>query len=188
MANFDAALKRVLAYEVRYSNHPADRGGETYCGITRRFEAEWVGWERLEAMRNQPDFPECLARDLVLMGDVREIYRAKYWLPIVGEGILDQEIAEEVFEAGVNVGVAQAVKWLQRALNALNRNLVLWPDLIEDGLIGGNTLMAIRRAVTSGRAGAVVKLQNAQQAMYYLEIMRRDPGQEVFALGWLSRT
>lgn len=188
MAQFDAALKRVLAFEGAYSNHPADRGGETYRGISRVKWPAWVGWNRVDAKREQPDFPDCLKLDLVLLCDVNDFYRKNFWQEIVGEGIFDQGIAEELFEAAVNVGVVQAVKWLQRALNALNRNMALWPDLIEDGLMGGKTLAAIRRAITAQRAAAVVKLQNIQQGNFYCELIRRDPSQEEFALGWLNRT
>jgi hypothetical protein len=54
--------------------------------------------------------------------------------------------------------------------------------------MGGKTLAAIRRAITMERVWAVVRLQNIQQGNFYFELMRKDPSQEAFALGWLSRT
>lgn len=201
MAQFEGALKRLLTqFEGVYSDDPDDYGLETCFGISRRWHPDWPGWGRVEAIKLQienwklsqqsGEFEQALRQDLLLMSDVQEFYRKNFWMPIVGEGIFDQAIAEEVFEAAVNIrqGTVQAVQWLQRALNALNRQETLWEDLLEDGYMGGKTLAAIRRAITCQRSAAVVKLQNGQQRMYYMERMRKDPSQEKFALGWLSRT
>ena len=51
--NFAKALEHVLNHEGGYVNHPADPGGMTNLGVTKRVWEEWVGHPVDEkAMRN----------------------------------------------------------------------------------------------------------------------------------------
>jgi lysozyme family protein len=43
--NFESCLKSVLHHEGGYVNHPADPGGMTNLGVTKRVWEEWVGHE-----------------------------------------------------------------------------------------------------------------------------------------------
>ena len=49
MADFHKALKRTAKYEGGYVNDPADAGGETYKGISRRANPKWDGWQLIDA-------------------------------------------------------------------------------------------------------------------------------------------
>jgi lysozyme family protein len=40
--NFDAALKAILHHEGGFVNHPADPGGMTNLGVTKKVWEEWV--------------------------------------------------------------------------------------------------------------------------------------------------
>lgn len=118
--NFDAALKAILHHEGGYVNHPADPGGMTNLGVTKRVWEEWVGHEVDErTMRGLT--PEI----------VGPMYKAKYWDKIKGDD-LPAGVDYCVFDAAVNSGPGRAVKWLQGCVG-----------VDQDGGIGPKTLAAV---------------------------------------------
>jgi lysozyme family protein len=118
--NFDAALKAILHHEGGYVNHPADPGGMTNLGVTKRVWEEWVGHEVDEkTMRGLT--PEI----------VGPMYKAKYWDKIKGDD-LPTGVDYCVFDAAVNSGPGRAAKWLQSCVG-----------VEPDGGIGPKTLAAV---------------------------------------------
>lgn len=113
--NFDRAFVDLLGHEGGYSNNPADPGGETNWGITVAVAREngYVG-----AMK---DMDQNVAKI---------IYSKKYWLPTFDD--LPYNVAFQVFDAAVNSGVGQAIRWLQRAAG-----------VADDGKIGPVTVAAV---------------------------------------------
>ena len=118
--NFEAALKAILHHEGGYVNHPADPGGMTNLGVTKRVWEEWVGHEVDEkTMRNLT--PEI----------VGPMYKVKYWDKIKGDE-LPTGVDYVVFDAAVNSGPGRAAKWLQACVG-----------VEPDGGIGPKTLSAV---------------------------------------------
>lgn len=118
--NFEAALKAILHHEGGYVNHPADPGGMTNLGVTKRVWEEWVGHEVDEkTMRNLT--PEI----------VGPMYKVKYWDKIKGDE-LPTGVDYVVFDAAVNSGPGRAAKWLQACVG-----------VEPDGGIGPKTLAAV---------------------------------------------
>lgn len=118
--NFESALKAILRHEGGYVNHPADPGGMTNLGVTKRVWEEWVGHEVDEkTMRNLT--PEI----------VGPMYKAKYWDKIKGDD-LPTGVDYVVFDAAVNSGPGRAAKWLQACVG-----------VEPDGGIGPKTLAAV---------------------------------------------
>jgi len=70
---------------------------------------------------------------------VKAFYKENYWDKFLGDEINSQEIADEIFDTSVNMGVERAVKFLQKALNYLNRDELLYLNLVVDGSIENNT-------------------------------------------------
>lgn len=103
-ATFDDALKRLLAHEGGYSNHPSDPGGPTKFGITIHDYRKYVK-------------PDASAEDVRAMplSDAKTIYREKYWDALRCDE-LPLGVDYAVFDYGVNSGTARAVKVLQRLL------------------------------------------------------------------------
>jgi lysozyme family protein len=109
MADFDRAILKVLRHEgvefgpdgrpvsgrTGYVNHPDDPGGETHYGVTRKVALEngYAG-----PMRDIP------------YTKVLDIYRRRYWDDLKGDEIPDQEIAEELLDAGVNCSPSAEVR------------------------------------------------------------------------------
>lgn len=113
--NIDRALKLLLVNEGDFVDHPLDPGGATNYGITQKV-ARAHGFQG--DMRN---FPMSMA-----IG----IYRSDYWSPIKADQ-LPEALRFHVFDAAVNSGPSQAIKWLQRAAG-----------VTEDGIVGPRTLSA----------------------------------------------
>ena len=116
MANFDIAYKRTAQFEGGYVYDPDDNGGETYAGISRKANPKWAGWKTIDAAKKKygSGFKNKLAGDAVLKQQVKTLYRTNYWNPIWGDRIVRQEVANEIYDFGVNAGVATSIKLQQR--------------------------------------------------------------------------
>ncbi|WP_443018074.1 glycoside hydrolase family 108 protein [Sphingomonas sp. 37zxx] len=166
----------VIAREGGYSDHPADRGGPTRWGIT-----------------------QAVARADGYTGDMRHflreravaIYTRLYWtrprFDLVAKAA--PRIAAELFDTGVNMGPKIAATFLQRALNALNRNARDYPDITADGVVGPQTVAALSAFIrVRGDRGETVLLKaiEALQGARYLDLAERRPANEAFLYGWLA--
>ena len=171
---FDELFARLINLEQGYSNNPNDSGGETNHGIT---EAVARAYGYLGPMKEMSAY------------QAREIYLDRYWRePRFDKvALICAPAAYELFDTGVNMGQAVAARFLQRALNLLNRGGAVYPDIAVDGAIGSITLRALAAfLVYRGAAGETVLLRmlNAQQSVRYMEIAERRPKDEEFIYGW----
>ncbi|MDH3387000.1 MAG: hypothetical protein OEN02_03770 [Gammaproteobacteria bacterium] len=188
MANFSEAYNLTSAHEGGYVDDPTDRGGETYRGISRVHHPSWSGWSKIDAHKARRGFPTTLDADTALQTSVKSFYKRKYWDRFLGDQIPDQRVANELYDTGVNMGVRSAARFLQNALNLLNRNQRNFEDLVVDGWLGQGTLKALKQYLKLDRnSDALLKLLNIQQGSRYIEIMENDPSQEKYARGWLKR-
>ena len=95
-------------------------------------------------------------------------------------------IALKLFDMSVNCGVIRASKWLQAALNVLNRYGRDWEELVVDGKIGNTTVRICNEAVEK-RKENILKALNILQGNLYIKLAqdprRRD---ELNINGWLA--
>lgn len=172
----ETLIDKVIAREGDFSDHPADRGGPTRWGVT-----------------------EAVARAHSYTGNMRHfpreeavtIYKRKYWLRPGFDRIAKHApaIASELFDTGINMGTRTATGFLQRALNALNRNGRDFKDVAVDRVIGGETLAAL--AAFLGRRGAkgetvLLRAIEALQGSRYIELAEKRPANQAFLYGWLA--
>lgn len=172
---FEVAFMTTVQVEGGFSNDPVDRGGKTMFGITEAV-ARANGY--LGAMEHM--VPE----------DAKRIYKSQFWdvLRLDQVAVLSKLVAYELFDTAVNCGIEVAGKFLQRALNALNRNATDYADMPVDGLIGPMTIAAFDKFFNvRGPAGLTVILRalNALQCVRYMEIAEAKPAQERFVYGWI---
>ena len=126
--NFERAVGFTMREDIegQFSNDPRDRGNWTTGKIG---EGELLGTKYgISAMA----YPRLDIKNLSWR-DAKEIYRRDYW-DKAGCNRLPPRVGMVVFDAAVNHGVSGAVKMLQRAV-----------DSPADGIIGPNTLAAVRR-------------------------------------------
>ena len=57
-----------------------------------------------------------LKKNNSIIGEIKNIYKNKYWDKLYLDNLNSQKIAEELFDAAVNMGVSVAVKILQNSL------------------------------------------------------------------------
>lgn len=174
--DIDELIDDVIAREGGYSDHPADRGGPTRWGITQAVaRGDGYGGE----MR---DFPRDRAAAL---------YARLYWTRPRFDSVakVAPRIAAELFDTGVNMGPKVATIFLQRALNALNRNARDYPDIAVDGMLGAQTSAALSAFLRiRGDRGETVLLKalEALQGERYVDLAERRPANEAFLYGWLA--
>lgn len=189
MADFKKAFEITMGHEGGYVDDPDDAGGETYRGISRKYNPNWEGWKIIdEIKKHSEDFTRDLKENALLQELVQDFYKDRYWDVFWGDNINDQNIAEEMFDTAVNMGAHRAVKFLQQGLNYLNRNEKLYEDLVEDGMFGSKTLKSISDLSHYGSdLDILVKVMNVLQGMHYLEYMKKSPIQEKYCRGWFKR-
>lgn len=188
MANFRSAYESIMTHEGGYSNDPVDAGGETYKGISRRYHPDWAGWSIIDQLKSSSNFPANLSNSPQLQEMVSQFYKEKYWDTFWGDKITSQHVANELFDISVNLGRKRAVRFLQRALNLLNRNQQSYPDISEDGIFGPNTMNTLNHYLfMDDDPKPLLTILNILQGNQYIEYMERNPEQERFARGWLKR-
>tara|TARA_R110000782_G_scaffold487_7_gene1588 strand:- start:149 stop:667 length:519 start_codon:yes stop_codon:yes gene_type:complete len=124
-SNFTVAINALLqpGREGGFSNNPADPGGMTNLGVTKRVWEEWVGHPVTESdMRALTPLT------------VAPLYKRRYWDTIDGDN-LPEGVDYAVFDCAVNSGPGRAAKFLQKVLNAT-----------QDGSIGPITINAVNAA------------------------------------------
>ncbi|ELY4034529.1 glycoside hydrolase family 108 protein [Cronobacter sakazakii] len=165
----------ILNIEGSYVDNPADRGGPTKWGITEK-TARAHGYKG-----NMRD----LSRD-----EAYRILENDYWTAPGFDRVAQYSlpVAFELCEAGTNIGPSIPSRWLQRWLNVFNRQQTMYSDVVVDGVIGKNTLSALKTYLDKrGKEGesVLVKALNCTQGDYYLEITEKREANEAFIYGWL---
>jgi len=183
---FQEVFDNLMKVEGSYSNNPLDKGGETYKGISRKNYPNWDGWVIIdEYKRAELKFPTILEYSSKLNELVKGFYKESYWNKIKGDEI-NPKLAEELFDTSVNMGLGTGVKFLQHALNVLNRDESLYSDIKEDGGFGNATLAALDSYLSIDKVELLIKIMNILQGYRYIQIMDIYPEQEAFARGWLN--
>ncbi|MCH9691564.1 MAG: hypothetical protein K0U59_05815 [Gammaproteobacteria bacterium] len=178
MSKFQAksnAIRAVIDREGGYVNHPDDRGGPTRWGVTQ-VVARRYGYQG--DMKNYP------------INQAIAVYDQEYWRHVDEIANYSFDIGVKLFDFAVNSGTTRAVGCLQRLLNALNNRGKDYPEIEMDGVVGPQTLAALKGfRRRRGEEGLAVLAQsiNGLRIAFYVEIIERDASQEAFAYGWLAR-
>ena len=150
--DFDQAFERLIGHEGGYTNHPDDPGGETNWGVTKR-----------TALANGYTGP---MRDLTRV-QAKHIYREAYWGRANADDY-DPAIGFQLFDAAVNHGIGNAIRFLQRAVG-----------VADDGSVGPQTVAAIN----SMQVADVLARFNAERLDFYTRLSTWPS----FGRGWARR-
>lgn len=148
MMDFDQAFDRLIGHEGGYVDDPHDPGGETKYGISKRA------------------YPNEDIRGMTLER-AKMIYRRDFWNAVRGEE-LPSALKFPMFDAAVNSGSKQAIKWLQQAVR-----------VVDDGIFGSKTMMGVRIADPARTAARI--------AGYRLKFMADLGAWSSFSRGWARR-
>lgn len=155
-----------MELEGHESNHPLDRGGLTWAGISK---PTWGGWmqKRFESSYQWPPTD----------AQVRTFYREAWWDANEMDR-LPGPVAVELFKCATNMGVSAAAKILQLAVRAATGRA-----LKVDGVIGEQTMGALSDA----NAAAVAAAMRSEAARFYDKLVAAKPEYKVFHAGWINR-
>lgn len=173
----DDIINKVLDIEgSSYTDDPKDSGGPTKWGWTKKALRD-IGW----------------------FGDVRNLDRATafdlYYRRFVSNSgfelimPLSPKIVAELVDTAVNMGESWAGRFLQRALNALNDEQKVYPDIVVDGKVGANTVKVLKKYLDyRNDEGEIVMLRclNGMQLSRYAELAELAPKNERFFYGWVA--
>jgi lysozyme family protein len=189
MADFQEAYDILYTHEGDYANDPDDYGGETYKGVSRRYQTTWKGWTIIDELKRKHEegFISYLATNEDLQEAVHDIYRKRFWNKFWGDRITEQIVATEMFDVAVNLGVNRSVRFMQKALNALSKDGRLWSRLKKDGRFGPKTFNSLQECLSNDDAGYLVRCINLYQGNHYLHQTEKRPSQSKFLRGWLKR-
>jgi lysozyme family protein len=150
-------LRRLLAHEGGYTNHPSDPGGPTNFGITIHDYRKYVK-------------PAATAADVKAMtlDEAKRIYRTKYWDAQRCDD-LPAGVDYAVFDYGVNSGIGRSGKVLRRCLK-----------LADDS-------SAVTDAAIAAAAEADAKALAAAICDERLRFLQRLKTWDVFGKGWGRR-
>jgi lysozyme family protein len=154
---YDEALRRLLAHEGGYTNHPSDPGGPTNFGITIYDYRKYVK-------------PNATAADVRAMtvGEAKAIYRKRYWDAQRCDE-LPAGVDYSVFDYGVNSGIGRSGKVLRRVVGLPDTTHVVTDEVL--------------RAVAKRDPKALVVAINDER----LAFLKRLKTWPVFGKGWGAR-
>lgn len=154
---FESAVAYVLKWEGGYVNNPADPGGETRFGISKR---------------NYPSIDiSSLTAD-----QAKSLYKSDFWDHFQLSAITNPPLAIKVLDVLVNMGTSGA-KVIQQALCAVGHPVAV------DGLFGVGTIAAINQ---SNYVSLLSEIR-AQMAAHYASLALNNPSEKTFLLGWMRR-
>lgn len=164
MADFDAALQKVLGHEGGYVNDPRDRGGKTRYGVT-------------EAVARKHGYQGAMSR--LPLETAKAIYRKDYWTPFGLDEIPDQRIAYFLFDVAVNHGGGGMARIAQRAVSHRR-------PVSVDGRWGPATKTAVVELAV-GYPENLLGALKVERGRFYLSLVEKNPSQGAFLWGWLKR-
>ncbi|MFY9154068.1 MAG: glycosyl hydrolase 108 family protein [Prolixibacteraceae bacterium] len=172
MAEFTQAFQLMIAHEGGYGNDPDDPGGETYKGVARKIHSKWEGWTKVDMLKRQAGFPGNLDKDIELQQDIEDFYRVNFWNKVKGDDITDQEVANSIFDFGVNAGTGTSATLTQMVIGAK-----------PDGVIGPVSLDTLNKFNPEQFLASFTVAKIAR----YISIIKKRPTSRKYFYGWVCR-
>jgi lysozyme family protein len=173
MADFTTAFIQTMKAEGGYVNDPQDPGGETYKGIARKMNSKWDGWIIVDTMKKQKDFPKNLESSAALQERIKGFYEVNFWDKVRGDEMVNQDVAESIFDFAVNAGVVTSSKLAQMTVG-----------VNPDGVIGPGSLQKIN----ADDPKTFLSLFALNKIARYVAICEKNQESKKFFFGWVKRT
>ena len=167
-------INKTIEKEGGYVNDKDDSGGETKYGITLTVSKKY-----------KKDIKKLTIDDAI------GIYEKEYWDKLNLDTILKiagVDIAEILFNIGVNLGINKAGNFLQETLIALNYK-VSNETLNLDNIIGNKTINKLKEIVAYKTRNKLLirTMLISNQINFYKDLSIRRPKDKKFLAGWILR-
>ena len=119
MADFNKEFEKLILAEGIYGNDPDDSGGETFLGISRKYNPTWVGWKTIDEIKKAngtKNLTKILKQNKSLIDSANLYYKIRYWDIFRLDEIPNQKIAHEMFDTCVNMGQKSAILIAQQVI------------------------------------------------------------------------
>lgn len=186
MAKFEIAEKITGRNEGGYANNPSDTGGETINGIARNHWPKWDGWKTIDEIKagliankkpvNALHINQAIRTNPKFYSLISKFYKQNFWDVLKLDLVNDQQLANSVYDFGVNSGTGRSANFLQKSVND-----VCSIGLIVDGQIGNKTINAVN--IHDGKT--IYNHFNKLRENFYRSIAKGSQAQ--FLKSWLSR-
>jgi len=181
-----ADVKKVMdiLYKVEFSN-PNDvleknkyEDGWTFMGIYQKANPDLDLWkiirQKMQQYNGDMKLVGSMLYDNPIMREyVAAFYKREYWDRMKLDQIESQHVANEMMIFGVNAGVKAAIKLAQRAAG-----------VVQDGVIGPNTLKALNRVDEKVFSQVYDELEQE----HYEKLVYAKPELKIYARGWKNRS
>lgn len=119
MAQFNIEFEKLILAEGGYICDPDDAGGETYLGISRKYNSDWYGWKFIDDVKKKygaKNIISILKKDENLTNAAKNLYKERYWDVMELDDIPNQNIAHQMFDTCVNMGFKAAINIAQQVI------------------------------------------------------------------------
>lgn len=151
--------------------------GYTYMGIYEVAHPTWEGWEIIKgvlgALGDKKEASKFLYGKPELTEKVKEFYKKEFWDKAKLDEVKSQDIADEIFIFGVNVGMKRAITVAQDLAGVL-----------ADGIVGSGTLLALNKVNVLW----FDLYYDLREQEYYGLVIKKNPNKKIFANGWRNRS
>lgn len=184
MTDFNEAYDLTGISERGYSFNVDDVGGETYNGISRKYNPNWEGWVAIDNAKDRDGNVRLTTQiqDALCIAE-KKFYYDLYWLPVKAPLLGDQDLANMMFDIAVNGGVKRAGMYLQRVLNVCNRDERDYKDLVVDGKIGTKTIDALEAYLSRRSKYALLVFLCNLMVTHWFNRAETNVSQETFING-----
>lgn len=172
MAIFKLALDKTLAFEGGYVDNPIDSGGQTYYGISRKNFPNWQGWKLID-QKLEPPYEH-----------LYNFYLNEFWYSLNLDKVIEQSIAEKLFDLAINMGKKTPVYFIQNIINILSNDGTV---ITVDGVLGNTTVTALNECVKSRGLRLFLLFLKGYAFKHYIGIINNRPKNRIFLLGWINR-
>lgn len=180
--NFSTAHIFTAKWEGGLSDDAADSGGLTKFGVDlammRDIASTQAGRDTLDRMGIILPVTRNTIKNLTET-QAASIYRWQAW-EALNLDLIPLRPAVVLYDAAVNSGPRQSVKFAQRGYNAC---VAYGQPLDADGILGPATRKAMQQADTDKILMAMLD----QREKFFNDLVAAKPSQEVFLRGWLNR-
>lgn len=177
---FDTFFPILLKHEGGYAFVKGDKGGETYMGISRRYNPSWSGWAVIDAEKKRLGVQKLKwntkLNNLALTQSVKDYYYKNYFRKQNLHLVANKSVQMQIFDWYVNSG-GNAIKNVQRVISKLTGK-----SLKIDGAIGKNTLKVLNTINSKQLFDSIKKTRLS----YYNKIAKNGSNNK-FLPAWLNR-